>query len=157
MRQWRILHRRTSQPKQASLLAPIEVAEQSPAIRQRLRHVSDVANSFYQQLEYRGRTDGGQYGYACNPVQLPTYFCMQRTSACGFHLQTGRGCFLNAMRSENALTDGWALPRPSRGFSPLHSREGLRPVHPFSRSFLISFAFIFRVLRSGEHAFVLFS
>ena len=31
MRQWRMVRRRTSQPKQASLLAPIEVAEQRPS------------------------------------------------------------------------------------------------------------------------------
>ena len=32
MRQWRICSRRTNRPKQASLLAPIEVAEQSPGV-----------------------------------------------------------------------------------------------------------------------------
>ena len=79
MRQWRILRRRTSQPKQASLLAPIEVAEQTPNETLRLFHVKGVENS---SRCMHMSTKPNSRDQCAEPAPAPAVF-LQGFRACG--------------------------------------------------------------------------
>ena len=61
----------------------------------------------------RGRTGDRQLHGTDSVWPQLAHFCKQCAGVCSFHLHTGRGCFLNAMRSEKALVLRLGfVPRP---------------------------------------------
>ena len=114
-----------------------------PSLPSAPSHVKDVRTALPTHSETAAEPVPDKLGKACSVWQPLTHFCMQHTDASGFHLHTARTVF-HVFDAEKTLCYAWALPRPSRGSSPLHSREGLRPVHPF-RALLFPFPCNLRV------------